>query len=179
MCVWLEGTPRPRNHDGCEPVEVATTTRKIHPLLFASPVAIVLALTMSSDGTLRWPSSSTFLTVIAVAAGSVLFVGIGVLRRLPKTPVTPAPVVLSAEKVHGLAASTLARYAALHGYQPTPTVIEAMLPPLATFRPMALDAAHDFAALITADIVNAQAVRIGSIHRVAPSHVRQLVGAVQ
>ena len=179
MCVWLEGTPRPVNHDGCEPVDAVVSARRIHPALLASPVAIVLALTMSSDGTLRWPSSSTFLTVIAVAAGSVLFVGVGVLRRLPKTPVTPAPVVLSAEKVHGLAASTLARYAALHGYQPTPTVIEAMLPPLATFRPMALDAAHDLAAFITADVVNGQAVRIGSIHRVAPSHVRQLVGAVR
>jgi hypothetical protein len=179
MCVWLSNTPPPANHDGCEPVEVATTTRKIHPLWFASPVVIILALTMSSDGTLRWPSSSTFLTVVAVAAGSVLFVGVGVLRSLSKAPATSTVTVLSAERVHALAASTLARYAALHGYTPSPAVVQAMLPPLATFRPMTLDAAHEMVALITADILNAHAVRIGSIHRVAPSHVRQLVEAVQ
>ncbi len=179
MCVWLSNTPPPTNHDGCEPVEVTGTTHRIHPALLASPVVIVLAPTMSSDGTLRWPSSSTFLTVLAVAAGSVLFVGVGVLRRLPKTPVTPAPVVLSAEKVHGLAVGTLTAYAEIHGYTPSPAVVQAMLPPLATFRPMTLDAANDLSALITADIVNVQAVRIGSIHRVAPSDVRQIVGAVQ
>ena len=178
MCTWIAGTPRPANHDGCEPVEVAGA-RRIHPALLASPVAIVLALTMSSDGTLRWPSSSTFLTVIAVAAGSVLFVGVGVLRRLPKTPAMPTVTVLSAERVHALAAGTLTAYAEIHGYTPSPAVVAAMLPPLATFRAMDLDAANDLSALITADIVNAQAVRIGSIHRVAPSHVRQLVGAVQ
>jgi hypothetical protein len=180
MCLWPEGTPRPVNHDGCEPVEVVATGRNMGALL-AAP-ALVAALVFATSGvtgkTVPLPSTGIMLAVVVATAVAVLGVGVGVLRGLPKAPVTASVALLPAERVRSLAAGTLTAYAEIHGYTPSPAVVQAMLPPLATFQPLALAAAQDHAAFLVADIVNAQAVRVGSIHRVAPSDVRQLVGAV-
>jgi hypothetical protein len=176
MCVWLSGTPRPANHDGCEPVQShGRSSRTLHPVLFA-PVAIALVLVaMSSAGTVTFPSVGVMIATVAVVGVIVVGVGVGVLSQLPRTSDTRPVTVLSGENVRYLARCTLTEYAAVNGYQIDTAHAEALLPSRSSFAPMAPATASSFCVSLVADIVNTAAIEQGSPSRITPAQVRRLI----
>jgi hypothetical protein len=185
MCVWIAGTPRPANHDGCLPVEteVSAPRRIMHPLAFALPVAIgALVAGRLSIGQTALPSTPVMLGVLASVAVSIIGVGVGVLRSIDADGIvrprgersTVEPRVTPDVQFRRIYRA-LNTVAVMHGVNPAPAELLALCPAPSTLRALPVADADQFVLEAVARVLNCEARRQGDTRRITPTAVAQFL----
>jgi hypothetical protein len=179
MCDWhLNPTqPRPANYDGCLPLRVTRATNRKSSTYLVPSLALAIGAAWGIP-TLALTDSAPRVGALVLGASllvafvAVIGVGVGVLVNVDRAT---GEVKLSASNVHLLACDTLATFARVNGFDPTPAVIHSLLPARSTFTRMAPSEARALAQRLTVDVVNLQAARVGDPLRITPADVRELV----
>jgi hypothetical protein len=185
MCLWIAGTPRPANHDGCLPVEaeVSAPRRLVHPLAFALPVAVgAVVAGRLSIGASALPSTPVMLGVVVTAMLLVIGVGIGVLRQIDADGIVRPrgqrliiePRVTSDAQFQRIYRA-LNTVAVMHGIDPAPAELLALCPAPSTLQALPAAAADQFVLESVARVLNCEARRQGDTRRITPTAVAQLL----
>ena len=173
MCVWLSGTPRPTNYDGCEPVTMsATTAGPSVALSFAAVQALVAACVGVGVLVVRADGFRPLAGIAAVLVSSAALAW--VVKHAARTFTTPQAATATTDVSADRLGALLITVAGSSGY----VLSDDRVTELLGHAPRSLSAGRGDEWSIVADILNAEAVRLGVAPTATPSAVAALAAGV-